>query len=88
MLEKVQQRAIRMITNLKGRCYEDRLRELRLTTLKERRMRGDMYRVMTGRIRWTATCGSWGLPRGKELPQQDRPGDTLMWKYLSKEDYR
>ena len=35
MLEQVQQRAIRMITNLKGRCSENRLREVRLTTQRE-----------------------------------------------------
>ena len=39
VLEQVQQRAIRMITNLKGRCYENRLREVRLTTQREEKNR-------------------------------------------------
>ena len=54
VLEQVQQRAIRMISNLKGRVYEDRLREVGLTTLVERRRRGDMitmYRLMSGKDR-------------------------------------
>ena len=41
-----------MISNLKSRRYEDRLREVGLTTLVERRRRGDMitmYRVMSGK---------------------------------------
>ena len=52
VLEQVQQRAIRMISNLKGRVYEDRLREVGLTTLVERRRRGDMitmYSVTSGK---------------------------------------
>ena len=39
VLEQVQQRAIRMITNLNGRCYENRLREVRLTTQREEKNR-------------------------------------------------
>ena len=58
VLEQVQQRAIRMISNLRGRSYEDRLREVGLTTLVERRKRGDMitmYRVMSGKDRVDST---------------------------------
>ena len=54
----MQQRAIRMISNLRGRLYEDRLREVGLTTLVERRTRGDMitmYRLMTGKDRVDST---------------------------------
>ena len=39
------------MTNLKSKTYEARLKELGLTTLEERRKRGDMitmYRIMTG----------------------------------------
>ena len=52
VLEKVQQRAVKMMTNLKSKTYEARLKELGLTTLEERRKRGDMitmYRIMTGK---------------------------------------
>ena len=51
-LEKVQQRAIKMISGLKAREYEDRLVELGLTTLEERRHQADMamvYKVLTGK---------------------------------------
>ena len=54
LLEKVQERAIRMISNLRGRCYQDRLKEVGMTTLEERRRRGDMiatYRILTGKDR-------------------------------------
>ena len=40
VLEQVQKRAIRMISGLRNREYEDRLAELRLTTLEERRHPG------------------------------------------------
>ena len=41
-----------MISNLKGRVYEDRLREVELTSLVESRIRGDMItmlKVMEGK---------------------------------------
>ena len=52
LLEKVQRRAIRMVSGLKGKTYEDRLKELGLTTLEARRERGDMievYKILTGK---------------------------------------
>ena len=49
-----------------------------------------MCRVMTGKDKVDSNL--WlmgrGLPRGQELPQQDRSGDILIWKYLSMEDSR
>ena len=50
VLEQVQKRAIRMVSGLRGREYEDRLAELGLTTLKERRHQADRtmnYRIVT-----------------------------------------
>ena len=37
VLEQVQKRAIRMVSGLRGRDYKERLAELNLTTLEERR---------------------------------------------------
>ena len=51
VLEKVQRRALAMVSNLKGKSYEERLAEVNMTTLEKRRERGDlitMYRIMTG----------------------------------------
>ena len=51
ILENVQKRAIGMVTNFKGRTYEEKLAEAGMTTLEERRRRGDLiqaYRVLRG----------------------------------------
>jgi hypothetical protein len=51
-LEKVQQKAIGMVSGKQGRTYEDRLKELGLTTLEERRHQADMahmYKICTGK---------------------------------------
>ena len=47
-LEQVQRRAVNMVAGLRGRTYEQKLREVGLTTLEERRIRGDM--IQTSRI--------------------------------------
>jgi hypothetical protein len=44
-IERVQKRATRMIPGMKGKEYEERLRELKLPTLKYRRLRGDMIEL-------------------------------------------
>jgi ribonuclease P/MRP protein subunit RPP40 len=52
VLEKVQRRAIKMVSGLQSKTYEDRLRELGLTTLEERRHQADMvqtYKIVTGK---------------------------------------
>ena len=51
-LEKVQMRAVKMVSDIGGGSYTDRLAKLNLTTLEERRWRGDMiqtWRIMTGK---------------------------------------
>ena len=50
-LEKVQRRAVNMVAGLRGRTYEQKLVEVGLTTLEERRVRGDMiqtFRILNG----------------------------------------
>ena len=41
-LERVQRRAVNMVAGLKGKTYEDKLKEVGLTSLENRRNRGDM----------------------------------------------
>ena len=51
LLEGVQRRATRMVVDIKGMGYEERLKLLGLTTLETRRIRGDLievYRIMKG----------------------------------------
>ncbi len=47
----VQKRAVGMISGLRGRTYEDRLKELGIVTLEERRHQMDMlqtYKILNG----------------------------------------
>jgi len=53
-LEKVQRSAAKMVHGLRYLSYEQRLRHLELTTLKERRNREDLietFKIMTGKER-------------------------------------
>ena len=45
LLEKVQQRAVNMVMGLASTSYEDKLLELNLTSLRDRRVRGDAIQV-------------------------------------------
>ena len=55
VIEAVQKRAVGMVTNLKGKSYEERLAEMdmvTMVTLVERRKRGDlvqMFKIMSGK---------------------------------------
>ena len=45
LIEQVQKRAVNMIVGLKARTYDGKLREINLTSLHERRLRGDVIQV-------------------------------------------
>ena len=63
ILENVQRRAAAMVTNLRGKTYVERLAEMGMTTLENRRRRGDliqMFRVMAGKDR--VEPSTWFLP--------------------------
>jgi len=45
LIEGVQRRATKLITSLKDKTYEERLRPLNLQTLETRRVRGDFIEV-------------------------------------------
>jgi ribonuclease P/MRP protein subunit RPP40 len=50
LLEKIQRRAVNMASGLKAVTYEEKLKELGLTTLEERRHQADMtqvYKILT-----------------------------------------
>ena len=52
-LEKVQRRATRQVSGLKCLPYQERLKILQLTSLKDRFRRGDMietFKIMTGKL--------------------------------------
>ena len=53
MLEKVQQRATKLVRSIHELSYEDRLSELKLYSLEDRRLRGDLitvYQIITGKM--------------------------------------
>ena len=45
LLEKVQERAVRMVSGLKGNTYQERLKELNMPTLEARRLQFDLTQV-------------------------------------------
>ena len=50
-LENIQQRAVRLVSGLRSQDYKDRLQELKLLSLKDRRIKTDMittYKILNG----------------------------------------
>ena len=58
VLEDVQKRAIRMTSGLKGDSYEKKLKEVKMTSLEERRQRGDIIQT-------------WKILNGKDQVQEN-----------------
>ena len=57
LVEKVQRRATKVVTDLKNFPYEDRLRALKLPSLQHRRRRGDMictHNILSGNVKLDA----------------------------------
>ena len=83
LLESVQRRAVRMITNISG-TYEQRLAQLGMTTLEENRQRGDMvemFKLMTDKTK--ADFREWF----SLAPVRDGAGNTRGTKgYLNVEE--
>ena len=51
VLEKVQRRAVAMVSNLRRGTYEDKLAEVGMLSLEDRRERGDMiaaFKILSG----------------------------------------
>lgn len=84
LIEKVQERATRLVPGLRGKSYEDRLEKLGLIRLVERRFRGDMietHKIMSDRegvrkedfFRPQVERGDPELFRGRKI-FKERPG--------------
>ena len=77
-LEKVQRRALKMMSDVRGKTYEERLKEVGLTTLKERRKRGDLieaFKVMRGHSR--VDKNEWFSIREEAETQRTRATTTI-----------
>jgi len=58
-LEKIQRRATKMVKGFRNLTYEDRLRQLKLTSLERRRQRGDLietYKILSGKEKVNPNC--------------------------------
>ena len=90
-LEKVQRRATKMICGFNKLTYEERLKRLKLYTLEERRVRGDLievYKIVTGKekidSRRLFQMANTGYLRGNSLKLFKKPARLeLRRKYFT-----
>ena len=87
MLEKVQRRAVRMISNIRGETYEEKLKDVGLMLLKERRIRGDMietFKVIKGVNR--VVKDDWFKMVGEERRETRQNADIVEGVIQRRED--
>ena len=68
-LEQVEKIAVNMVAGLRGRTYEEKLKEVGLTFLHNRRVRGDMiqsFKILNDVDQITQLLGSLGQERDRE----------------------
>ena len=74
----MQRRAVKAVSNLRGKSYSERLIELEMDTLEERRKRGDLvqaYRVISGKDNVSpATWFQFCQPREEEVSTRQTTG--------------
>ena len=77
-LEKVQKRAVRAMSDARGETYEEKLRDVGLTTLRERRKRGDLieaFKVIKGHN--NVNRESWFDLQSREASRPTRTNATI-----------
>ena len=95
LLEKVQRRAVGMISGLTGRTYEERLAECNLTTLEERRTRGDLiqtWKIIHGkdavdRSSWFQMTADEDAVHRTRLAGDQTKLEKPKWKYKLREQF-
>jgi len=88
-LEKVQQRAVKAVSGLTGKTYEDRLEELGLTTLKARREESDLvqtFKIVKGID--DVKCEKWFSEIENGRPTRANTGGVILQQTRSRLDLR
>jgi len=88
-LEKVQIKAVKAISGLKGQSYEERLAELKLPSLRERRREIDMlqtYRIVNGID--TEDSGQWFGRADTRRPTRNTVGKDNLVKKRGQHEFR
>jgi ribonuclease P/MRP protein subunit RPP40 len=87
VIEKVQEKAVRMVTGLKGTTYEEKCTELGLETLKIRRERQDM--ALTHKYVMNAEQGLFTLASNNRGARTRRAaGEKCLVKQFERTDTR
>ena len=87
VLEKVQERLVRMLSDVRGESYEEKLRDAGLTTLAERRIRGDaieVFKTLKGinrveRENWFSVVGAEARPTRSTTSVSEEGEERREW---------